>query len=149
TAAAHHLMLDFHGAYKPDGMNRTWPNILTRGAVLGSEYSKWGARVTPDHDVMLAFTRELAGPLDYGPGGFNSVTASEFEPREEKPMVLGTRAHQLALFVVLESPLLMVSDAPEAYAGQRDFDFVKAVPASWDQTRVVSGRVGEFVAIAR
>jgi alpha-glucosidase len=149
TAAAHHLMLDFHGAYKPDGMNRTWPNILTRGAVMGSEYSKWGSRVTPDHDVMLAFTRGLAGPLDYGPGGFNNVTAAEFEPREQKPMTLGTRAHQLALFVVLESPLLMVSDAPEAYAGQRDFEFVKAVPATWDQTRVVSGRVGEFVAIAR
>jgi alpha-glucosidase len=148
-AAAHHLMLDFHGAYKPDGLNRTWPNVLTWGAVLGSEYSKWGARVTPDHDVMLAFTRGLVGPMDYGPGGFNNVTQAEFEPREEKPMGLGTRAHQLALYVVFESPLLMVSDAPEAYSGQKDFEFIKAVPASWDQTRAVSGRVGEFVTIAR
>jgi alpha-glucosidase len=149
SAAAHRLMLDFHGAYKPDGLNRTWPNVLTRGAVMGSEYSKWGARVTPDHDVMLAFTRALAGPMDYGPGGFNNAIPAEFEPRAEKPMVLGTRAHQLALYVVFESPLLMVSDAPEAYAGQKDFEFIKAVPASWDQTRVVSGRVGEFVAMAR
>ena len=149
TAAAHRLMVDFDGAYKPDGLNRTWPNVLTRSAVMGSEYSKWGARVTPDHDVMLAFTRGLAGPMDYGPGGFKNVTAAEFEPREERPMVLGTRAHQLALYVVFESPLQMVSDAPEAYKGQADFDFIKTVPASWDQTRVVSAQVGEFVAVAR
>ena len=149
TAAAHHLMIDFDGASKPDGLNRTWPNVLTRGAVMGSEYSKAGARVTPDHNVMLAFTRGLAGPMDYGPGGFHNVTSAEFVPREERPMVLGTRAHQLALYVVFESPLLMVSDAPEAYAGQKDFEFIKAVPASWDQTSVVSARVGEFVAIAR
>jgi|SRR5579863_1117206 len=149
TAADHHLMLDIHGAYKPDGMSRTWPNLITREAVMGLEYAKTGARITPDHDVMLAFTRMLAGPMDYAPGGFDNVTRSEFQPREIKPMVMGTRAHQLALYVVFDSPLMMVSDYPEAYKGQKDFEFIKEVPSSWDETREVTGKVGEFVIIAR
>ncbi len=149
SAAAHRLMIDFHGAYKPDGLSRTWPNVITREAVMGAEYSKIGARITPDHDVMLAFTRMLAGPMDYTPGGFDNVTKAEFYPRDLRPMTMGTRAHQLALYVVFESPLEMVADYPEAYLGQRDFDFIKEVPASWDETRVVNGKVGEFVTIAR
>ncbi|HEY4365155.1 MAG TPA: glycoside hydrolase family 97 protein [Bryobacteraceae bacterium] len=149
AAAAHRLMIDFHGAYKPDGMSRTWPNVITQEAVLGAKYLRSSALPNPDHDVMLAFTRMLAGPMDYGPGGFDNVTLAEFEPRETRPMTLGTRAHQLALYVVFDSPLMMVSDAPEAYQGQKDFDFVKEVPASWDETRVVSGKVGEFVTVAR
>src|ERR1700733_5359053 len=139
TAAAHHLMLDFHGAYKPDGMSRTWPNVITREAVMGLEYSKWSARITPDHDVMLAFTRMLAGPMDYTPGGFDNVTPAEFEPRNVKPMVMGTRAHQLALYVVFDSPLMMVSDYPEAYKGQKDFEFIKEVPTTWDEVREIDG----------
>ena len=148
-AAEHRLMLDFHGAYKPDGMQRTFPNVLTSEAVLGADNSKSGARVSPEHNVMLAYTRLLAGPMDYAPGGFDNVTREEFEPRERRPMVLGTRAHQLALYVVFESPLQMVADDPQAYAGERDFDFIKAVPASWDQTRALSGEVGQYVTIAR
>lgn len=149
AAAAHHLMLDFHGAYKPDGLNRTWPNVLTREAVMGLKYAKSSARITPDHDAMLPFTRMLAGPLDYTPGGFDNVTPEQFEPRQDKPMVMGTRAHQLALFVVFDSPLTMVAGDPEAYQGQKDFQFIEDVPASWDETRVVSGKVGEFATIAR
>jgi len=149
TAADHHLMLDFHGAYKPDGLSRTWPNVITREAVMGLEYAKSSARITPDHDVMLPFTRMLAGPMDYTPGGFDNVTRAEFQPREIKPMVMGTRAHQLALYVVFDSPLMMASDYPEAYKGQKDFEFIKAVPSSWDETHVVDGKVGEFVTIAR
>jgi alpha-glucosidase len=149
TAADHRLMVDFHGAYKPDGMSRTWPNVITREAVMGLEYSKWSARITPDHDVMLPFTRMLAGPMDYTPGGFDNVTPAEFQPRDIKPMVMGTRAHQLALYVVFDSPLMMVSDYPEAYKGQKDFEFIKEVPSSWDETHVVSGKVGEFVTLAR
>ena len=98
---------------------------------------------------MLAFTRMLAGPMDYTPGGFDNVTPAEFEPRNLKPMVMGTRAHQLALYVVFDSPLAMVSDYPEAYRGQKDFQFIEDVPASWDETRVVNGKVGEFVTLAR
>ena len=80
-AAEHHLMIDFHGAYKPDGMRRTYPNLITREGVMGLEYNKWSARITPDHNVMLAFTRMLAGPMDYTPGGFTNVTRDAFEPR--------------------------------------------------------------------
>jgi alpha-glucosidase len=149
NAADHHLMIDFHGAYKPDGISRTWPNVITREGVLGLEYNKWSARVTPDHNVMLAFTRMLAGPMDYTPGGFHNATREEFEPRNLKPMVMGTRAHQTALFVVFESPFMMVSDYPGAYEGQPELPFLSAVPASWDETRVLNAKVGDYITIAR
>jgi alpha-glucosidase len=149
TAAAHHLMIDFHGAFKPDGLRRTWPNVLTREGVMGLEYNKWSARITPDHNVMLAFTRMLAGPMDYTPGGFLNVTHEEFVPRNRRPMVMTTRAHQLALFVVFESALQMVSDYPEAYTGTKELAFLSGVPSSWDETRVLDGRVGDYIAIAR
>lgn len=145
-AAEHHLMLDFHGAYKPDGMQRTYPNVITVEAVMGSEYSKQGARVTPQHNVMLAFTRLLAGSMDYGPGAFRNTTREQFQPGAAS---LGTRAHQLALMVVFESGLQTLPDPPAAYQGQKDFDFIKSVPATWDQTRALAGEVGEYVAIAR
>lgn len=148
-AAEYHLMIDFHGAYKPDGIGRTWPNVITREGVLGLEYNKWSARVTPDHNVMLAFTRMLAGPMDYTPGGFRNATREEFEPRNLKPMVMGTRAHQTALFVVFESPFMMVSDHPGAYEGTKELPFLSAVPASWDETRVLNAKVGDYITIAR
>lgn len=148
-AAEHHLMVDFHGAYKPDGISRTWPNVITREGVLGLEYNKWSARVTPDHNVMLAFTRMLAGPMDYTPGGFLNVTQEAFEPRNQHPMVMGTRAHQTALFVVFESPFEMVSDYPEAYEGQTELPFLSAVPTTWDETRVVNAKVGDYITIGR
>ena len=148
-AAAHHLMIDFHGAYKPDGIRRTWPNLVTREGVMGLEYSKWSARITPDHNVMLPFTRMLAGPMDYTPGGFDNATRAEFVPRSRQPMVMGTRAHETALYVVFESGLQMLSDYPEAYAGQKELDFLSAVPAAWDETHVVTGRPGEYISVAR
>jgi alpha-glucosidase len=148
-AAEHHLMVDFHGAYKPDGLERTWPNVLTREGVLGLEYNKWSGRVTPEHNVMLAFTRLIAGPMDYTPGGFLNVTREEFQPRNIHPMVMGTRAHQTALFVVYLSPFEMVSDYPGAYQGQKELKFLSTVPATWDETRVITGKVGEYIAVAR
>ncbi len=148
-AAEHHLMIDFHGAYKPDGIRRTYPNLITREAVMGMEYSKWSARTNPVHNTTLPFTRMLAGPMDYTPGGFRNRNRDQFTPRMFKPMVLGTRAHDLALFVVFESPFEMVADDPEAYKGQRDFDFIRKVPPVWDETRVLDGRPMEFISIAR
>jgi len=148
-AAEHHLMIDFHGAFKPDGLERTWPNLMTREGVMGAEYNKWSARVTPDHNVMLAFTRMLAGPMDYTPGGFNNATREQFEPRNTQPMVMGTRAHALALYAVFESAFQMVSDYPEAYAGQTGLEYIREVPATWDQTQVVGGRPGEYITVAR
>ena len=149
NAAAHHLLIDFHGAYKPTGMARYYPNVLTHEGVLGLEYLKWSGRATADHNTILPFTRGLAGPMDYTPGGFNNVTPAEFEPRNANPMVLTTRAHQMALYVVLESPFQMLADYPGAYRGEKELDFLKAVPVAWDETRVLGGRPGEWVSIAR
>ncbi|MGA3325793.1 MAG: glycoside hydrolase family 97 protein [Terriglobia bacterium] len=147
--AQHHLLVDFHGAYKPTGLRRTYPNLITREGVMGAEYNKSSHRATPLHNVTLPFTRMLAGPMDYTPGGFRNVTAEQFTVNHDYPMVMGTRCHQLAMYVVYESPLMMVSDSPEAYRGAVGTDFIRQVPTSWDETRVLAGEVAEYVVIAR
>ena len=148
-AAEHHLMVDFHGATQPWGIQRTWPNVLDYEAVLGLEQNKAGRRDGPVHRATLPFTRMLSGPLDYTPGGFNNVTREAFVARDNSPMVMGTRAQQLALYVVYEAPLAMVSDAPSAYANQPAFQFIRDVPTAWDATRALDGEPGEFATIAR
>lgn len=149
AAAEHHLMLDFHGPTKPTGMDRTYPNVLGYEAVLGMEQSKVGMRDNPDHRTMLPFTRMLAGRMDYTPGGFNNVTRDEFTPHSVHPEVMGTRAQQLAMYVVYEAPFQMVSDSPKAYEDQPAFEFIQHCPATWDETRVLNGRPGEYVTVAR
>jgi alpha-glucosidase len=148
-AAEHHLVVDFHGAYKPTGLRRTYPNLLTREGVMGMEYSKWSDRVTPEHDVTLPFTRMLAGPMDYTPGCFNNATREQFKPRMIEPMCQGTRAHQLAMYVVYLSPLVMLSDYPESYDNKPGMEFLERVPTVWDETRVLNGAPAQFVTIAR
>ena len=149
SAARHHLMVDFHGAFKPDGSERTYPNVLTREAVMGMEYSKWSSLVTPVHNTTLPFTRMLAGPMDYTPGGFLNATRAQFVARMTEPMVMGTRAQQLALYVVFQSPFQMLADTPAHYRGQPELEFIRKVPVVWDETRVLSGRPMESVVIAR
>ena len=149
NAAAHHLMIDYHGAFKPDGLRRTYPNLVTREAVMGKEYSKWSDRVTPVHNTTLPFTRMLAGPMDYTPGGFNNSNLENFVARNEKPMSLGTRAQELALYVVFESPLEMVSDYPGQYKGQKAFDFIKQVPTTWDEVHAIDGLPMRYISLAR
>ena len=148
-AAEHHLMIDYHGAFKPDGLRRTYPNLMTREGVMGKEYSKWSARVTPVHNTTLPFTRMLAGPMDYTPGAFNNTNLENFVARNVMPMSLGTRAQELALYVVFESPLEMVSDYPEQYKGQKAFDFIKQVPATWDEVHVIDGFPMRYITLAR
>lgn len=148
-AAQHHLLMDYHGPTKPTGIERTWPNILGYEAVAGMEQSKAGARDNPDHHVTLPFTRMLTGPMDYTPGGFNNVTREEFESRPVHPMVMGTRAHHLAMYVVYQASSQMVSDWPGDYEGQPEFQFIKDVPATWDETRALNGEPAEYVTIAR
>jgi alpha-glucosidase len=148
-AAAHHLMIDYHGAFKPDGLRRTYPNLMTREGVMGKEFSKWSARVGPIHNTTLPFTRMLAGPMDYTPGAFNNTNRENFIGRNLMPMSLGTRAQELALYVVFESPLEMVSDYPEAYKDQKDFDFIKQVPTTWDEVRVIDGLPMQYITLAR
>jgi alpha-glucosidase len=149
TAAAHHLVVDFHGAFKPTGLRRTYPNLLTREGVMGMEYSKWTDTVTPDYDATIPFTRMLAGPMDFTPGAFHNAARGHFKAQDIAPMSQGTRAHQLAMYVVYESPLVMVSDYPEAYANQPGFEFIEKVPTVWDDTRVLMGEPGRFIVVAR
>jgi alpha-glucosidase len=148
AAAEDELMVNFHGAFKTSGFDRTFPNQLTREGVLGNEYNKWSARVTPEHKVMLPFTRYLVGPGDYTPGGFLNRQPGQF--RAQKPtQVQGTRAAELALLVVYESPICCMCDHPDHYRDALGADFLKIVPTVWDDTRALAGEVGEFVAIAR
>jgi alpha-glucosidase len=148
-AAAYHLMVFFHGAYKPTGLQRTYPHLVTQEGVLGNEQNKVTYLCSMEHTVTLPFTRMLVGPMDFTPGGFRNVTAAQFTPNMDRPMVLGTRCHQLAMFVVYESPLMMVCDDPSAYRNQPGIEFIREVPTSWDHTRVIEGSIAEHIIIAR
>lgn len=148
-AAEHHLMIDYHGAFKPDGLRRTYPNLMTREGVMGKEYLKVSARVTPTHNATLPFTRMLAGPMDYTPGAFGNTTLENFVPRHFMPMGLNTRAQELALYVIFESELEMVSDYPERYEGQKEFDFIKQVPCTWDEVHAIGGMPMQWISLAR
>lgn len=150
AAARHHLMVELHGAFVPRGLARTYPNFITQEGVLGSEYNKWSRRVTAGHNVMLAFTRAMLGPMDYIPEGFVNVSPADFEPRYILPMVQTSRAHNLSMLVVYNSPWTSLADSPDVYrASPAGLDFIRAVPTSWDETRFVAGAVGDYIAIAR
>ncbi len=147
-AAAHHLMVDYHGAFKPTGLRVTYPNLLTREGVLGNEYNKFSDRVTPLHKLTIPFTRMLVGPMDYTPGGFLNRSPAEWK-QTTPTEVMGSRAQELALFVVYWSPLTCVTDDPAHYRNQPGLDFLRAVPTVWDETKVLDGAVGEHIVIAR
>lgn len=148
-AAKHHLFVQFHGACKPSGLNRTYPNEFTREGTLNYEHCKWDKDTDADHDIHMPFTRLLAGATDYHLGGFRSLPRDKFKNQERNPYVMSTRCHMLAMYVVLESYLGMICDTPEAYEGQPGFEFLKAVPTTWDQTVVPNASVNEYVTIAR
>jgi alpha-glucosidase len=149
-AAKRKMVIDFHGAYKPAGLRRTYPNVLTREGVRGLEHSKWGDRCTPEHNVTLPFIRMVAGPMDYTPGAMKNATEKNFKPIYSAPMSMGTRCHQLAMYVVFESPLQMLCDNPSNYLNEPEcMEFLSAVPTVWDTTIVLSAKVGDQIAIAR
>jgi alpha-glucosidase len=148
-AAEHKMLVDMHGAYPPAGLNRTYPNYLTQEGIMGAEYNKWSRRVTARHNVSLAFTRMLLGPLDYTPGGFRNKTPATFEVVNSPPQVPTTRGHGLGMFVVYESPFQMVADSPDVYENAPGFDFIKVVPTVWDETRFVAGEIDSYVVVAR
>ena len=149
AAAEHHLMVNFHGAFKTSGFNRTFPNQITREGILGNEYNRWSTRVTPEHKLTLPFTRFLSGPADFTPGGFLNRQPSQFKPDAKEAKVQGTRAAELGLFVAYESPLCCVCDHPDHYRNQPGTDFLKIVPTVWDDTKVLEGEVGKQLVIAR
>jgi len=149
-AARRKLLVDFHGAYKPAGLQRTYPNVITREGVVGLEYSKWSNQVTPEHDVTIPFTRMLAGGMDFTPGAMVNAQKRDFRSIFERPMSQGTRCHQLAMYVVYESPVQMLSDTPSNYRREPQvMDLLSKVPTVWDETRVLDGKIADFVVIAR
>ena len=149
AAARHRLMIHFHGVWKPTGWQRTYPNLMNHEGALNLEYLKWSDRCPPEHDLLMAFTRLIAGPMDYHLGGFRAVPRAQFKPRMVAPHVLGTRGHMLAMYVCFDNPNPMLADYPTAYEGQPGFDFLKLVPTWWDETKVLAGQVGELLVTAR
>ena len=151
TAARHHLFIDFHGAYKPTGLNRTYPNVLNHEGVYGLEQAKWDNEsdlVT--NEVTIPFIRMLAGPLDYTQGAMKNANKNNFAAIYTEPMSQGTRCRQLAEYVIFESPFNMLCDSPSNYMKEDECtQFIASVPTTWDETMVLDGKVGEYLVIAR
>jgi alpha-glucosidase len=144
------MLVDFHGAQKPASMTRTWPNLISTEGVRGMEWSKWSADSEPKHNVTLPFTRMFLGPMDYTPGAMRNATKLTFAPIFGQPMALGTRCQQLAMYVVYESPLQMLSDSPSNYLREPEImDFLAPVPTEWDETKVLDARIADYVVVAR
>jgi alpha-glucosidase len=150
-AAENKMIVDFHGMYKPTGLQRTWPNVINFEGVKGMENVKWTPNDdVPHYDVTLPFIRMIAGPMDYTPGAMRNATESGFRPINSMPMSQGTRCHQMAMYVVFEAPLQMLSDNPTAYMKEQECtDFIAKVPTTFDKTVALAGNVGEYAAIAR
>jgi len=150
-AANHKLIIDFHGMYKPTGIQRTYPNILNFEGVKGLENNKWTPNDdVPLYDTTIPFIRMMAGPMDYTPGAMRNATKSEFKPSHSAPMSQGTRSHQLALYTIFEAPLQMMADSPTAFMKEQEStDFIAKVPTTFDESIALDGEVGKFVSIAR
>ena len=150
ACAAHHLMIMFHGAYPPKGFDRTYPNNITREGVLGSEYNAWSDKTTPEHDLILPFTRMLAGPFDYEPGILDNATKAQFRPIWGKVMSQGTRCHQLAMFVVYDNPLQIFSGNPsQGYMEPKFMELLGNIPTTWDTTMILDAKVSDYIITAR
>lgn len=144
------LLVNFHGSFKPSGLHRKYPNVMTYEGVYGLEHNKSSHDITPNHDLILPFTRMVAGPMDYTPGATANATQNDFHMNFIHPMSQGTRAHQGALFIAFESPLQMFADSPSNYYKTPEFtSFIAQIPTVWDETRAIEARAGEYLTIAR
>ena len=150
ACAKHKIMLMFHGAFKPAGFNRPYPHALTREGVLGSEYNGWSNRATPDHNVLLPFIRMVAGPMDYEPGLLDNGTKETFRPVWNHVASQGTRTHQLAMFVVYDSPMQFFSGNPsQGLLEPRFMELLGSIPSTWDETIIPDAKLGEYIITAR
>jgi len=150
ACADHRIMIMYHGAFPPKGFNRTWPNAITRESVLGSEYNIWSDKPTPEHDVTLPFTRMLSGSLDYEPGILDNATKEQFRPINQKVMSQGTRCHQLAMFVVYDSPMQIFSGNPsQGYLEPQFMELLGSLPTTWDDTKILEAKVSDYIITAR
>lgn len=149
-AAKRKLLVDFHGSYKPAGLRRAYPNVITREGLRGLEHNKWGDYITAEHNLTLPFIRQLAGPMDYTPGAMVNTQPENFNINFNRPMSKTTRTHQLAMYVVFESPLQMLADTPSHYLAEHEStEFITSVPTVWDETRVLSAKISDHIIIAR
>jgi alpha-glucosidase len=149
-AAEYHLLVDFHGVFKPTGLQRTYPNVIGFEGVKGLENYKWAIEDQPRYVVSIPYIRMMAGPMDYTPGAMRNANRANFRPINDNPMSQGTRCQQLAMYVVFDAPLQMLSDNPTAYMKEQECtDFITSIPTTFDETVPLDGRVGEYVAIAR
>ena len=150
ACADHKIMIMFHGAFKPAGFSRTYPNAITREGVLGSEYNIWSDKPTPEHNLLLPFIRMTAGPMDYEPGILDNATAKTFRPIGEKVMSIGTRCQQAAMFIVYESPMQIFAGNPSQGLLEPQFmELLGSIPTTWDTTIVLDGKLGDYIVTAR
>ena len=149
-AAKRKLLVNYHGAYKPAGLRRTYPNVITREGVRGMEWNKWSDVITPEHDLTIPFIRMVAGPMDFTPGAMINAQDTNYLISYTRPMSQGTRVHQMAMYVVYESPLQMLADNPSNYYKEPECtSFISDVPVVWDETKVLDAKVSDYIVIAR
>lgn len=149
-AAEKKMVVNYHGAYKPCGLRRKYPNVLTREALIEFEYNGWTNEANPVHHNLLPYIRGFAGPMDYIPATMRNSTKDNFRPVGDYPMGIGTRAHAIALFVILNSPMTMLPDAPSDYKREQECtDFIAKIPVEWDETKLLQGKIEKFTVIAR
>ncbi|MFT4154541.1 glycoside hydrolase family 97 protein [Parafilimonas sp.] len=149
--AKRNMLIDFHGAYKPSGLNRKYPNVVNYEGVKGLEHDKLGSvNITPSHDVTIMFTRMVAGPMDYTPGALNNAAFGNFRNISSQPMSQGTRAHQAAMYVLYDAPIQMLVDNPSTYLKEDDYTkFITSLPTVWDTTIAIDGKIGQYAIVAR
>ena len=144
------LLVDYHGAFKPSGLRRKYPNVLSYEGVKGNENNKWSADITPEHNLTLPFTRMVAGPMDYTPGAMLNAHPVNHKVSYERPMGLGSRCHEVAKYIVYESPLQMMCESPSIYKKEQEsVDFITNIPVVWDETRVLDAKVADYIVLAR
>lgn len=156
-AAGYEMLVDYHGAFKPAGLERLWPNIINYEGVKGNENNKWSADINPEHNVTIPFIRMAAGPMDFTPGSMMNMNrkdyvngGSNFAPLFTRPMSYGTRCHQVAMYVVYEAPLQMLCESPTIYYKEQEtVDFITEIPTVWDETVVLEGAVSDYIVVAR
>ncbi|MEN8116406.1 MAG: glycoside hydrolase family 97 protein [Bacteroidota bacterium] len=148
--AKRQMLVDYHGAYKPSGLDRAYPNVISYEGLKGLENTKWSELPDPEHNVTLPFIRMVAGAMDFTPGAMINANKTNFKPIFNEPMSPGTRCHQLGMYVVFESPLQMLADNPSNYYREPEcMEFMSVVPSVWDDTKVLEAKVSDYIAIAR
>ena len=150
ACAERKMLVDFHGAFKPAGLRRAYPNVISYEGVKGNENNKWSTDVSPEHNVTLPFIRMAAGPMDFTPGAVRNAMPGNYRINFNRPMSLGTRCHQVAMYAIYESPLQMYCDAPSAYLKEEEtISFISKFPSTWDETIVLEGKISDYIAVAR